>query len=376
MTIRPRPRSSIPGITARQHRWTPRTFTSKVRHHSPGSVSQERESREPVPALAKSSSTGPVSATARSTASREVTSSSTARPPISDATASTWSRERAPTTTSKPSAASARAAFAPIPRPPPVTSATRSGNRGLDRVQRLRVLERRDVARVGAERLRAHGTADDLRRARLRQRVDEHDPVRLERLPELVRDRGRDLGGERRRRLVPRQEAAEDPRDLALHLVRHADRRGLSDRGVADRGRLELRRPHPLAGDVERVVGAAVEEPESVLVDRRPVAVRPDPGEAAPVGLDELLRIAPEAACHARERPAADELADLAGADERAPVAVDHVHRHSERGAADRAGLDRRNGRRRQEAGADLGPARAVDDRDARVTDRLEEPPV
>ena len=40
ITIRPAPRSSIPGITARQQRWTPSTFTSKVRHQSAGSISQ------------------------------------------------------------------------------------------------------------------------------------------------------------------------------------------------------------------------------------------------------------------------------------------------------------------------------------------------
>ena len=44
----------------------------------------------------------------------------------------------------------------------------------------------------------------------------------------------------------------------------------------ADRRRLELRRADALARDVERVVGAAVQEPVAVLVDRRPVAVRPD----------------------------------------------------------------------------------------------------
>src|SRR5215831_385141 len=120
------------------------------------------------------------------------TSSSTARPPISSATVSTSALVRAPTTTEKPSSASARATLAPTPRPPPVTNASRSANRGPDLVERLGVLDRREVAGVDAEGGRAHGAPHDLRRARLRQRLDEDDPVRLERPPELGGDRVRD----------------------------------------------------------------------------------------------------------------------------------------------------------------------------------------
>ena len=60
---------------------------------------------------------------------------------------------------------------------------------------------------------------------------------------------------------------------------------------------------------------------------------------------------------------------------ERAGV-VDDVHRHPERRAADRARLDRADRRRREEARADLGAARAVDHRHARAADVLEEPAV
>ena len=83
------------------------------------------------------------------------------------------------------------------------------------------------------------------------------------------------------------REHAEDPGDLALDLVRHADRRRLGDRRMCDGGRLDLRRPDPLARDVQRVVGAAVQEPVAVRVDRRPVAVRPDTGEAPPVRVED-----------------------------------------------------------------------------------------
>ena len=45
-------------MTARQQRWTPRTFTSKVCHQASASTSQVAPSWLPIPALATSSSTG------------------------------------------------------------------------------------------------------------------------------------------------------------------------------------------------------------------------------------------------------------------------------------------------------------------------------
>src|SRR5581483_12513249 len=102
----------------------------------------------------------------------------------------------------------------------------------------------------------------------------------------------------------------------------------------------------------------------------------PDARDPRPVRVEELLRVAPEPARHAGERLPADELADLARPDERRAVLVDDVHRHPERGAPERARLDRADDRGREEAGADLGAARAVDHRDARAADRVEEPAV
>src|SRR4029077_19376175 len=60
-----------------------------------------------------------------------------------------------------------------------------SANSGCDRVARLGVLERGEVAGIGPERLRPQSPAHDLRRARLRQGVDEEDPLGLEGLSEL-----------------------------------------------------------------------------------------------------------------------------------------------------------------------------------------------
>src|SRR6478609_5417924 len=135
-----------------------------------------------MPAFATSRSTWPISANASATDCCDATSIATARPPVSAATPSIWPRERAETITDQPSSASERAIEAPIPRPPPVMTATPSGNCRSNRLEGLRVFERREIARIGAERRRLHGAPHDLRRACLRQRVDEEDPVGLERL--------------------------------------------------------------------------------------------------------------------------------------------------------------------------------------------------
>src|SRR5262249_27109343 len=132
--------------------------------------------------------------------------------------------------------------------------------------------------------------------------------------------------------------------------------------------------PDPLAGDVERVVAASVEEPVAVLVDGRPVAVRPYTGEAAPVRVEVALGVAPHAAGHARPRPPADELSDLAA--HGVAVRVDHVHVLPERGEAERHWLDRLDDARAQEARADLGAAGDVDDRRPAAADVLEQPEV
>ena len=72
-----------------------------------------------------------------------------------------------------------------------------------------------------------------------------------------------DGGGWRLVRLDTGKEAADDPRRLTLHLVGNADRCGLAHGRMADRSRLELGRADALARDVQGVVGAAMQEPQS-----------------------------------------------------------------------------------------------------------------
>ena len=88
-----------------------------------------------------------------------------------------------PTSSRSSSGGSTRRWRPASPRPPSTEPASRARP---DCVERLRVLGRGHVAGVLADRDRAHGAAQDLGRARLRQRVDEHDPRGLERPAQLA----------------------------------------------------------------------------------------------------------------------------------------------------------------------------------------------
>ena len=138
------------------------------------------------------------------------------------------------------------------------------------------------TGRRDPSRARAHGAPHDLRAPGLRERRHEQHPLGRESLCRApLRACYRISRARSSSPRAARRDDAEDPRDLALHLVRHADRRGLGHRRVRDRRRLELGRADPLARDVERVVGAPVQEPEAVLVDRRLVALRQTPGSGS-----------------------------------------------------------------------------------------------
>ena len=100
---------------------------------------------------------------------------------------------------------------------------------------------------------------------------------------------------------------------------------------------LDLGRTDALAGDLERVIGAALDEPIAVLVDERPVAVDPRSRDARPVRLEVALAVLPEAAGHARQRLAQHQLANLAT--HGCPVRVDHVGGRAHDGPPNEVGL-------------------------------------
>src|SRR6187200_478635 len=115
LTIRPQPRSTMPGTTAR-HRWkVPSTLTSKVRRHSSSDSSQSGRFGPTTPALLTRTSTVPTAATARSTCSVSATSTRWSAPSA-----------RSRVTTRRPSARSRSTQAAPRPLIPPVTTAVRT----------------------------------------------------------------------------------------------------------------------------------------------------------------------------------------------------------------------------------------------------------
>src|SRR5580765_6833399 len=243
-----------------------------------------------------------------------------------------------------------------------------------DLVQGLRVLQRGEISLLFAQNPGPHGAAHYFGAPGLREGGHEDDSLGPERLSELVGYRGRDLERAGRGRFGARLQYAEDPRDLALHVVWDADRGRLSDGAVTHGGRLELGGADALAGDVERVVGASVQVPVTVLVDRCPVAVRPDSREAPPVRVEVTLVVTPDAARHPRPWAFADELADFAA--HGGAVRRVHVHVLAERRKAERDRLDRLGDAGREKAGADLGAAGAVHDRRRAAPDLVEEPTV
>src|SRR5262249_29068055 len=159
---------------------------------------------------------------------------------------------------------------------------------------------------------------------------------------------------------------------VALDLVRHANRRRLGRRRVRPRRRLDLRRAEALARHLDRVVRAAQDVPEAVAINRCPVAVDPDPGNAAPVGVLVACGIAPEAARHAGPWLADHQLADLPA--HRIALPVHHVLRNARDRTREGTGLDRRDSGTADDAAGNLGPAGVVDDRTFPTADDVEAP--
>ena len=114
LTIRPHPRSRMPGTTAR-HRWkVPRTLTANVRSQSAVETSHSGWFGPMTPAELTRMSILPNPATAEATASSSATSTTTSAPAA-----------RSSVTTSVPSARNRSAVARPRPLIPPVTSARR-----------------------------------------------------------------------------------------------------------------------------------------------------------------------------------------------------------------------------------------------------------
>ena len=100
------------------------------------------------------------------------------------------------------------------------------------------------------------------------------DRRRLERLAQRPLDAAGDRGRDRRR-IGVRPGHREDHDRLTFERIRDANRRCLGNvRSIQRRG-LDLSWPHPFAGDLDGVIGAAQDVPEAVGVDQCPVTMHP-----------------------------------------------------------------------------------------------------
>src|SRR4029078_3887551 len=94
--------------------------------------------------------------------------------------------------------------------------------------------------------------------------------------------------------LVIRAKHAEADERLTLERIGNADRRGLDHVWILDQHRFAFSWPEPLPSDLDRVVRAAEDVPQPIVIDRSPITMDPDIGEARPVGLHVKLGVVPE----------------------------------------------------------------------------------
>src|SRR5690606_36291477 len=118
--------------------------------------------------------------------------------------------------------------------------------------------------------------------------------------------------------IVPRAARHEnhDAADaLRLHGVWDADHRRFGDLARRREQPLDFRWPGSFAGDFQRVVRTAENEPEAVAIAHRPVALTPDARNIPPVTLEIALIVIPEAPAETDVCAAENELTDNAVGD-------------------------------------------------------------
>src|SRR5438093_6713887 len=209
-----------------------------------------------------------------------------------------------------------------------------------DSIHRGGVLERRQIPEIGFAEVRAaNHPAQDFGVPRLRELGHEPDGVGSQRPAEQLHDLVRDVARQGVRWLAAGAEYGEHDHRLAFELVRDADHRRFEHGRVRRGRRLDLRGTDPFPRNLQRVVAAAVDVPESIVVDPRPVAVDPDVWEASPIRRQVVLGGVPEAPRHPWPRLPDDELAHRAA--HGAATLVAHVRSDAGHGARKGGRLER-----------------------------------
>src|SRR6266566_2825987 len=243
-----------------------------------------------------------------------------------------------------------------------------------DPIHRGGVLERRQISEIGLAEVRAaNHPAQDFGVPRLRELGHEPDGVGSQRPAQQLHDLVRDVARQGVRWLAAGAQYGEHDHRLAFELVRDADHRGLEHGRVRCGRRLDLRGTDPFPRHLQRVVAAAVDVPESIIVDPRPVAVDPDGREASPVRRQVVLGGVPEAPRHTWPRLPDDELAHRAA--DRSAAFVTHVRSDAGHGARKGGRLERHPRRTADYAARYLCPTGVIHERRTPLAHYTEVPP-
>src|SRR5688572_326727 len=136
--------------------------------------------------------------------------------------------------------------------------------------------------------------------------------------------------------------------------------------------RFDFRRSQPLACHLDRVVRAAEDVPQPVVVDGSPVAMDPDAGKAGPVRLLVAFRVAPESTRHANPWRTHHELTNVIP--HRLTLLVDDVCRNAWWRPCKRRRLEWRHDVASHQSARDFGATRVIDDRQTAAAGDVEQP--
>src|SRR5215467_11936239 len=157
-------------------------------------------------------------------------------------------------------------------------------SRCVDRLERRRILERGKIAELRTpEVTRTSDAAHHFCIPRAWKIVDESYRFRRKRFAERIGDRSPEVFAELLALFFTRPQDDEADDGFALEVVGNGYGSRFFHRAMRDERALIFGRPDALAGDVDRVVRAAMDIPEAIGVDTRPIAMHPDVWEPRPV---------------------------------------------------------------------------------------------
>lgn len=166
--------------------------------------------------------------------------------------------------------------------------------------------------------------------------------------------------------------AGANHQPLPFHRIGQRNGRHVAHERRPEHDRLDLGRPQPLAGNLQRVVRTAEDEELSVIVFEQQVAMRPQPGPLAPVRFLVAVGRVPESRRHPDERRGDHQFTGNAA--HAPPLLVGRERVDARRYGVESARTDRAHGNIAQQRARRLRAAAVVDHRQPRPAERMEEP--